>query len=162
MNQLITLAREARHDLLVVSDSNVRVAPGYLAGIAAHLERPEAGLVTHLAAGVSERRPGSLFENLHLAGSIAPGVAAARHLAGRDLVIGKSMALRRRDLAVPIKDLCFAWAWARGFLEDEVVWRGNRLRVLKGSALRPARRPAPVAPAGAGLALRPARGEGSR
>jgi ceramide glucosyltransferase len=289
VNQLVTLAREARHHLLVVSDSNVRVAPGYLAEIAAHLERPEVGLVTHLIAGVGERRPGSLFENLHLAGSIAPGVAAARHLAGRDLVIGKSMALRRHDLAalggfesardvlaedyligvrvsrqlgkrvslaatpvqnvsqgrsvgdftarslrwavmqrriagtaaysamallnpvllalgaclaspegrvlgaaaavaaakaildgasarllrpggfspwqlalVPIKDLCFAWAWARGLFEDEVVWRGNRLRVLKGSALRPAG-PATAAPTGAGgLALRPARGGGSR
>ncbi len=99
VNQLVTLAREARHEILVVSDSNVRVGRGYLAEIAAHHEVPEVGLVTHPIVGVGERCLGSLFENLHLAGSIGPGVVGAKRLAGRDLVIGKSMALRRRDLA---------------------------------------------------------------
>src|SRR5690242_4528147 len=46
VNQLATLARAARHDVLVVSDSNVRVPHDYLAGIAAHLEDPGVGLVT--------------------------------------------------------------------------------------------------------------------
>src|SRR5689334_19731959 len=35
VNQLITLARSARHDVLVVSDSNVAVEPEYLHEIAA-------------------------------------------------------------------------------------------------------------------------------
>jgi ceramide glucosyltransferase len=39
------------------------------------------------------------MDALHLAGSIAPGVVAAKRLAGRDLVVGKSMAMRRADLA---------------------------------------------------------------
>jgi hypothetical protein len=34
VNQLITLASEARHGLWVISDSNVRVAPGYLLFVA--------------------------------------------------------------------------------------------------------------------------------
>jgi ceramide glucosyltransferase len=99
VNQLITLARAARHPLLVVSDSNVRVAPGYLAEIAALLEDPSVGLVTHAIVGVGERRLGSLFDHLHLAGSVAPGVVAAQALAGQDIVVGKSMAFRREDLA---------------------------------------------------------------
>jgi ceramide glucosyltransferase len=74
------------------------VPPDYLSEIAAHLEDPAVGLVTHLIAGAGERRLGSLMENLHLAGSIAPAIAAAKRLAGRDVVMGKSMALRRRDL----------------------------------------------------------------
>jgi ceramide glucosyltransferase len=98
VNQLDTLVAEARHDILVVSDSNVRVAPGYLAEIAARLEDPEVGLVTHLIAGVGEANAGALLENLHLAGGIAPGIAAAKRLARRDVVMGKSMALRRADL----------------------------------------------------------------
>jgi ceramide glucosyltransferase len=98
VNQLDTLVAEARHEILVVSDSNVRVSPGYLAEIAARLEDPGVGLVTHLIAGVGEANVGALLENLHLAGGIAPGIAAAKRLAGRDVVMGKSMALRRADL----------------------------------------------------------------
>lgn len=99
VNQLVGLARAARHDLLVISDSNVRVRPDYLHGIAAALADPAVGLVTHPVAGVGERRLGSVLENLHLAGSVAPGMVAAHRLAGRDLVVGKSMALRRADLS---------------------------------------------------------------
>jgi ceramide glucosyltransferase len=98
VNQLLTLARRARHDVLVISDSNVRVQPDYLREIAAHLRDPGVGLVTHLIAGVGEQRAGSLMENLHLAGFVAPGIVAAKRVAGRDVVMGKSMALRRSDL----------------------------------------------------------------
>ena len=52
VNQLVTLARAARHGVLVVSDSNVRVEPGYLAEIAALLEDPAVGLVSHAIVGV--------------------------------------------------------------------------------------------------------------
>jgi ceramide glucosyltransferase len=99
VNQLITLARAARHDVLVISDSNVRVRPGYLREIAWHLQAEEVGLVTHPVVGVGERSVGALFENLHMTASVGPGVVAAKRLAGRDVVVGKSMALRRRDLA---------------------------------------------------------------
>jgi ceramide glucosyltransferase len=110
VNQLDTLVAEARHELLVVSDSNVRVSPGYLAEIAARLEDPGVGLVTHLIAGVGEANAGALLENLHLVGGIAPGIAAAKRIARRDVVMGKSMALRRADLEAlgglsPVKDV---------------------------------------------------------
>jgi ceramide glucosyltransferase len=48
---------------------------------------------------VGEERLGSLLDNLHLAGAIAPGVVAAKRVAGKDVVVGKSMALRREDVA---------------------------------------------------------------
>jgi ceramide glucosyltransferase len=99
VNQLVALARAARGEVLVVSDSNVRATPGYLAGIAGLLEDGAIGLVTHPIMGVGEERLGSLLDNLQLAGAIAPGVVAAKRLAGRDVVVGKSMAIRRRDLA---------------------------------------------------------------
>jgi ceramide glucosyltransferase len=98
VNQLATLSRAARHGILVVSDSNVRVEKGYLAEIAALLEDPGVGLVTHAVAGVGEQHLGSLFDHLHLAGSVGPGVVAAKRIAGRDIVVGKSMAFRREDL----------------------------------------------------------------
>jgi ceramide glucosyltransferase len=98
VNQLVTLARAARHDILVVSDSNVQVGQGYLREIAAELEDDAVGLVTHPVVGVGERRLGSLLDNLHLAGSVGAGMIGAKRVARKDLVVGKSMALRRLDL----------------------------------------------------------------
>jgi ceramide glucosyltransferase len=98
VNQLIGLAEAARHDLLVVSDSNVRVDRDYLREIASHLADPQVGLVTHPVAALGERRLGSLLDSLHLSANIGPGMIGAKRIAGKDFVVGKSMALRRADL----------------------------------------------------------------
>lgn len=102
VNQLMTLARAARSDLLVISDSNTRVPPGYLDEMAAHLADPAVGLVTNPLVGAGEdlrgARLGSRLDNLHLTGTITPGFAGAKYLCGKDYVVGKSMALRRQDL----------------------------------------------------------------
>ncbi len=98
VNQLMTLGAAARGDVLVVSDSNVRVRRDYLRGIVAILEDAEVGLVSHAVAGVGERTLGALFDNFTMCGSIAPGVVSVKRIAGKDLVVGKSMALRRQDL----------------------------------------------------------------
>jgi ceramide glucosyltransferase len=131
VNQLLTLGRAARHDLLVISDSNVRVGPGYLSEIAALLEDGSVGLVTHPIVGVGESRLGSVMDALHLAGSIAPGVVAAKRLAGQDLVVGKSMALRRSDLVrmggfEAVKDVL-----AEDYVMGRMVWEvlGKRVAV---------------------------------
>jgi len=99
VNQLITLTQAARHEIVLVSDSNVRVPPGYLAEIAAHFLDPTVGLVTNPVVGVGEQRLGSLLDNLHMTAGITAGALAAKKASGHDLVIGKSMALRKADLA---------------------------------------------------------------
>jgi ceramide glucosyltransferase len=88
VNQLVAARR--RRDVLVVSDSNVRVEPG--SGRALQGRR---GPGAPIAGG---RGASARLDHLHLAGSVAPGVVAAKRLVGRDIVVGKSMALRRRDL----------------------------------------------------------------
>lgn len=98
VNQLITLADHARFDVLIISDSNTRVGPGYLEEIAAGFADPSVGCVTHPVTGLGERTFGSLLDNLHLASSAAAGMIAAKRLANRDIVVGKSMALRREDV----------------------------------------------------------------
>jgi len=98
VNQLLTLAQAARHDLLVVSDSNVRVEPGYVAELVALLEDERVGLVTNPISGEGEVRVGSLMDHLHLVSWVTPAMVAAKRLAIRDIVVGKSMAMRRRDL----------------------------------------------------------------
>jgi len=98
VNQLITLAQRARHDLLVISDSNVAAHASYLQDVAGYLDDPRVGLVTHPVVGCGERTLGALMDNAHLSAGIAPGMVAAKRLANFPIVVGKSMALRRADL----------------------------------------------------------------
>jgi ceramide glucosyltransferase len=98
VNQLITLVQHARHEIVLVSDSNVRVPPGYLDEIAAHLADPGVGLVTNPVVGIGEQRLGSLLDNLHMTSGITAGAIAAKIAGGHDLVVGKSMAMRKADL----------------------------------------------------------------
>jgi ceramide glucosyltransferase len=98
VNQLLTLVDAARHDLLVVSDSNVRVSPGYLRELVAHLEDDRVGLVTSPIAAEGEERLGSRMDHLHLMSWVTPALVAAKRLRIRDIVVGKSMAFRRADL----------------------------------------------------------------
>ena len=98
VNQLITLAKEARHDVLLVSDASVRVGNGYLPEIAACLEDPDIGLVTHIFAAEGEQSWARLLDNFHLMSHYGGGAIAARDAGGQTLVNGKSTAFRRADL----------------------------------------------------------------
>ncbi|MGK4009281.1 glycosyltransferase [Sorangium sp. So ce1036] len=96
--QLLELTRRAEGSVLVISDANVRVRPGYLNALLSVLMRPGVGLVSSLFAGTGERTLGAVIENAQLGAFIAPGVVAAAELAGRSISVGKSMAMRRVDL----------------------------------------------------------------
>jgi ceramide glucosyltransferase len=98
VNQLITLTREARFELIAVTDSNVRVPPNYLREHAALLEDPSIGLTSHDFAGAGERRLGAIFDNMTLASFLAPSIAVANVVLHIDQVVGKSIALRREVL----------------------------------------------------------------
>src|SRR6266567_3597939 len=52
MNKLCRLVREARYDLLVVSDSDISVPRGYLRAVAAPFRDPNVGAVTCLYRGL--------------------------------------------------------------------------------------------------------------
>jgi len=95
---LAALARVAKHEYLLVSDSNVRARPGYLRAIASEFGDPRVGLVGNVLAGVGERSLGAVFENLHLNSFVAAAVCGARVVAGHACVVGKSMLFRAGDL----------------------------------------------------------------
>jgi len=103
VNQLIGLAAAARAELLVISDSNTRVPGGYLDEIAAHLDDPTVGLVTHPLVGIGDTSAatvssGARLDHLHLTATITPGFIAASVLCCKTYVVGKSMAMRRSDV----------------------------------------------------------------
>jgi ceramide glucosyltransferase len=96
--QLIGLERLSTGEVYVISDSNVRVDPGYLWSLVSELADPSVGIVTSLFSGTGEMSIGAALENLQICASTAPGIASADAVS-RPLTVGKSMALRRRDLA---------------------------------------------------------------
>jgi len=96
--QLIALERVATGELFVISDSNVRVGSRYLWSLVSELSDPRVGIVTSLFAGTGERTLGAALENLQICAGTAPGIAAMDAVSGRPLTVGKSMALRKRDL----------------------------------------------------------------
>lgn len=98
VNTLALLARAARHDHLLISDSNVRPRRDYLKAMAAELVDQRVGLVWSLHCGVGGRGIGAVLENLHMNTFVAAAVCGADVISGHSCVIGKSMLLRRRQL----------------------------------------------------------------
>ena len=88
----------ARGEMLLVSDSNVRVEPSYLRDTVAEMDDPKVAVVSNLVVGVEERSLGAALENLQLNGFIAPAICLGLTLRALPCVVGKSMLLRRSDL----------------------------------------------------------------
>lgn len=97
VERLIAAAREARGDVLLISDSNVRVEPDDVARMLTELDDPRVGCVSSLFAGAGARSIGAIVESLHLLSFVAPGAVLAA-TAGVPCVVGKSMAVRRAAL----------------------------------------------------------------
>src|SRR5271168_3868809 len=99
VNKLCRLAREARHEILAISDSDVRVAPDYLRAIAAPFRDPAVGAVTCLYRGLTD---GSLAANLEAIGNstdFAAGVLVAWLFAPVNFTLGATMATTKKHLA---------------------------------------------------------------
>jgi ceramide glucosyltransferase len=94
VNQLITLKKAARFDLLMVSDSNAIIDAAALDEVVAHFEDPTVGCVANPVSGRGHQSLGALLDNLHLATFLGPGQIVAK-MFGRDFIVGKSMTLRR-------------------------------------------------------------------
>jgi ceramide glucosyltransferase len=95
VDRLVAAARYARGDVFLVSDSNVRIAPGDVARTIALLDDPAVGCVSNLFVGEGARDFGARVEALHLLTFVVPGNLLAA-FGGVPCVVGKSMALPRR------------------------------------------------------------------
>jgi ceramide glucosyltransferase len=101
VNKLCRMAREARNEILVVSDSDVRVDSGFLAAVAAPFADPAVGGVTCLYRGLTDGSLPATLEALGNSADFAPGVLVAWMFGGGklDFMLGAVMATRRKQLA---------------------------------------------------------------
>lgn len=89
----------ARHDHLIVNDSDIRVERNYLRGVIAPLADPTVGMVTCLYRGVAAPTLGSRLEALGISTDFCAGVLAARQLeGGMRFGLGSTLAFRRGDV----------------------------------------------------------------
>jgi ceramide glucosyltransferase len=113
---LRALSVHARFEHQLISDSNVRVGPDYLAATADELRDPRVALVTNPIVGIGDQSVGALWENLHLATFVARALSFAGVYLGRACVVGKSMLFRRDQLAS-----IGGWALVRDVLAEDYV-----------------------------------------
>ncbi|MEJ2210130.1 MAG: bacteriohopanetetrol glucosamine biosynthesis glycosyltransferase HpnI [Anaerolineae bacterium] len=96
---LHVLAAEARHDILVASDSDVRVEPGYLRRVVSPLANPAVGLVTCAYRGIQPLTLTARLEALYMGATFLPSLLVARKFLAMHFAMGATVALRRADLA---------------------------------------------------------------
>lgn len=93
------LAAEAHHEVLVISDSDMRVTPDYLRRVVAPLVDAQVGLVTCPYRGEVPLTTAAQLEALHMGVTFLPSVMVASQLFHMPFAMGATMVLRRNDLA---------------------------------------------------------------
>jgi ceramide glucosyltransferase len=100
INSLCRLVQEAQYDLLVMSDSDVRVEPDYLRLAAAPFANSEVGAVTAFCQCLSGGRIATELDALGMCLDSVPGALVARKLEGKmQFAFGWTMATTKKHLA---------------------------------------------------------------
>ncbi len=98
IGNLINMYAVARHDVLVIADSDVHVAPDYVGRLLTALDGPGVGLVTTPYSGLPGSRDlAGLLGASGISHGFLPGTMMARAL-GRSDCLGATMAIRRPTL----------------------------------------------------------------
>lgn len=93
------LVAQAHHEVLVVSDSDMRVTPDYLRRVVAPLTDERIGLVTCPYRGEAPLTLTARLEALHMGVTFLPSVVVARRFLAMRFALGATVALRCSDLA---------------------------------------------------------------
>ena len=92
------MVREAKYDLLVMSDSDVRVVPTLLQTLAREFHDPRVGLITCPYRAVAGQSIWSRLEAIGMNTELLGGVVVARMLEGMRFALGCTIAVRRNVL----------------------------------------------------------------
>lgn len=127
---LANMYLSAKHDVIVMVDSDVRVGSDFLGIVVPPLADPAIGAVTCLYKGLPEANPASILGAMHINEWIAPSALVDIGRRPMDMCFGAVMAVTRRSLASigGLEALAFAVA------EDDVLGQllaeaGYRIRL---------------------------------
>lgn len=95
---LANMYREAKHEIVVVADSDMHVGPDYLAALAEAFEHDGVGAVTCLYSGRSVGGLPSALGAMFINEWFLPSVLVARSVQGLGFCLGATMAVRREAL----------------------------------------------------------------
>lgn len=95
---LINMATSIRHDVVVISDSDIAVAPKYLSRIVAELQQPGVGAVTCLYHGLAGAGLWSRISALAINSHFIPEVIMGLSLGLAQPCFGATLALSRQTL----------------------------------------------------------------
>ncbi len=122
---------EAAHEILVISDSDVRVAPDYLRSVALPFADPRVGGVTCPYRGVATE--GGLWAHLEAVGmsvEMTAGVLVARNIEGMQFTLGPTMAFRRSTIRAMGGFAVTADYCADDFVLGNETWKRGETVVL--------------------------------
>jgi len=99
VSNLINAFPKAKHDIIIVCDSDIRVSPDYLASVTSHFDDPQVGLVTSLYRTSRVHGIATAIEATGFNAEMIPNVMVALQLEGLSFALGASMTVRREALA---------------------------------------------------------------
>lgn len=100
VNNLCRLVKEAKYDLLVMTDSDVRVEPDYLREVAAPFVDPAVGAVTSFYRCIGGGTLAADLDMLGMSADSIPSALVARKLEGKvQFAFGWTMATTKKHLA---------------------------------------------------------------
>ena len=99
VSNLINAFPQAKHDLIIVCDSDILVTRHYLQSVTSQFIDPQVGLVTSLYRTSNVHNIATALEATGFTAEMIPNVLVARQLEGLSFALGASMAVRREALA---------------------------------------------------------------
>jgi ceramide glucosyltransferase len=99
VNKLARLARGAQHDVLALTDGDVRVGPKYLREVVAPFADDNVGAVTSFYRAIAERNLGAELEAVGAASDFFAGVLMANWMEGITFGLGASIVTTKHWLA---------------------------------------------------------------
>ncbi|MBS0469822.1 MAG: bacteriohopanetetrol glucosamine biosynthesis glycosyltransferase HpnI [Proteobacteria bacterium] len=128
---LINMAEQAQHDVLILSDSDISVAPDYLRRVVAALEQPGVGAVTCPYTGKPGSSAWSTLAAMGTSYDFLPNVVFGSWWGIADACLGSTIALRRTTLS----QIGGFEAFSDYLADDYEIGRAIRQRGLKVQVL---------------------------